>query len=414
MCRDIIIHEMDKEVLIEQKHMPMGFLAAWLMFIVTIQWIMLDMYLPALPILVEEFGVTEGELNVSLNAGIVCAAVATLIAGTLSDRYGRKAVMIISMLLAITGCMCCAMSRDVVMLSVMRGVAGLGSGAVCTVANAMLKDSFSGRRFQKNMTILQSVAAVGPIFAPVLGSLLINMGSWRLIFYFLAGATFITMIPMLILTETLPAGNRFSNRFSDVARETVMIAKTPAFSLFLGIIALLTIPIWAYVAVSSYVFIDDFGLSNTAYGVYYAIGTAFSVMAPFIYLLLAKKLNSRMIVRITLALMLISGAMLLTIGTINPVLLILCIVPMYFSEGIIRPLGLVILLDEYSYVAGSASALVQFVVNIVGAVGTAIATIGWSSMIHGTGVITLTCVIIAIAFWAIICANGYLRNHLDK
>ena len=409
-----MIFVMEKDVLIKQKHIPMVFLAAWLMVTVTIQWIMLDMYLPALPILVEEFGVTEGGLNVSLNAGIIPAAVATIIGGTLSDRYGRKPVMIISMLLAIVGCLCCALSRGVVMLSIMRGIAGIGSGSVCTVANAMLKDSFAGKRFQRNMTILQSVAAVGPIFAPALGSFLINISSWRFIFYFLAAGTFVTMVPMLISTETLPAENRFSNKFSDVLEETVQIAKTPAFSLFLGIIALLTIPIWAYVAVSSYVFITDFGLSNTGYGVYYAVGTAFSVMAPFIYLLLAKKLNSRMIVRITILLMLMSGVMLLTIGEINPVLLILCVVPMYFSEGIIRPLGLVILLDEYSYVAGSASALVSFVVNIVGAIGTALATIGWKSMIHGTGMITMACVIVAILFWAIICAKGYLKARLDK
>lgn len=394
--------------------MPMGFLAAWLMVITTIQWIMLDMYLPALPILVDEFGVTEGELNVTLNAGIICAAVATIIGGTLSDRFGRKSIMIAGMLLGITGNVFCAMSKGVAMLCIMRGMAGFGSGVVDTVAAAMLKDSFSGKRFQKNMTILQSVAAVGPIFAPALGSFIINISSWRFIFYFLAAATFVTMIPILISTETLPPENRFSNRFSDVARETVQIAKTPAFSLFLAIIAFLTIPIWAYVAVSSYIFIDGFGLDNTGYGVYYAIGTVFSVVAPFIYLALAKRLNSRMIVRITLILMLASGIMLLTIGKISPVLLIFCVVPMYFSEGIIRPLGLVILLEEYSYVAGSASALMQFVVNIVGSVGTALATIGWHSMVHGTGVITMGCVAVAALCWAVICMKGLLRNRLDK
>ncbi len=405
---------MHDEVLIRQKHMPMGFLAAWLMVITTIQWIMLDMYLPALPILVREFGVTEGELNVSLNAGIISAAVATIIGGTLSDRYGRKPIMIAGMFMSISGCLFCGLSNGVVMLSVMRGVSGFGSGVVDTVAAAMMKDSFSGKRFQRNMTILQAVAAVGPIFGPALGSFLINMGSWRLIFYFLAGATFITMIPILVSTETLPEENRFSSRFGDIAKEAVQIAKTPAFSLFLGIIAFLTIPIWAYVAVSSYIFIDDFGLDNTAYGVYYAAGTVFSVMAPFIYLALAKKLNSRNIVRVTLLLMLASGAMLLTVGKISPLMLILCVVPMYFSEGIIRPLGLVILLEEYSYVAGSASALMQFVVNIVGAIGTALATMGWTSLVHGTGVITMGCVAVAGACWAVIVRKGYLKARLDK
>ena len=392
----------------------MGLFAAWLMVITTIQWIMLDMYLPALPILTEEFGVTEGKLNVSLNAGIISAAVATIIGGTLSDRYGRKTIMILGMMLGIAGNTVCALSNGVVMLSLMRGAAGFGSGVVDTVAAAMLKDSFTGKRFQKNMTILQAVAAVGPIFAPSLGSFLINIWSWRSIFFFLAGSVFVTMIPILISTETLPPENRFSNRFSDVLKETAVIAKTPAFSLFLGIIAFLTIPVWAYVAVSSYIFIDDFGLDNTAYGVYYAVGTVFSVAAPFIYLALSRKLNSRNIVRITLLLMIASGVMFLTIGRISPVLLILCVIPMYFSEGIIRPLGLVILLDEYSYVAGSASALIQFVVNIVGAVGTAIATIGWSSLVHGTGIITMGCVIAALICWAVISFKGYLKEHLEK
>lgn len=403
-----------KEVLFKQKHMPMGFLAVWMMVITTIQWIMLDLYLPALPILVDEFGVTEGELNVSLNTGIISCAVATIIGGTLSDRYGRKLVMAAGMLLGISGNFFCGLSTGVLMLCVMRGVAGFGSGVVDTVAMAILKDSFTGKRFQKNMTILQAVAAVGPIFGPALGSFLINIGSWRFIFFTLAGSVLVTMLPILFYTETLPPENRFSNKFSDIAREAVQISKTPAFTLFLGIIAFLTIPVWSYVAVSSYVFIDGFGLNNTEYGVYYAIGTIFSVVAPFIYLALSKKLNSRMIVRITLLLMAISGVMFLTAGGISPLLLLLCVVPMYISEGIIRPMGLVILLEEYSYVAGTASALLEFVVNIVGAVGTALATMGWNSMIHGTGIITTAFTVLAIICWAIIVAKGYLKSRLDK
>ena len=308
----------------------------------------------------------------------------------------------------------CGLSNGVLMLCIMRGVAGFGSGVVDTVAMAILKDSFTGKRFQKNMTILQAVAAVGPIFGPALGAFLINMGSWRLIFFILAGSVLITLLPIFFYTETLPPENRFSNRFGDIAKEAVQISKTPAFTLYLGIIAFLTIPIWAYVAVSSYIFIDDFGLDNTAYGVYYAVGTVFSVVAPFIYLALAKKLTSRNITRLTLLLMLASAVMLLTIGEINPVLLVLCIVPMYISEGIIRPMGLVILLEEYSYVAGTASALMEFVVNIVGAVGTAVDTIGWGSMIMGTGAITMICFLIAAACWLIICARGYLKNRLDN
>ncbi len=405
---------MDNDVLIRQKHLPMAFLAAWLMIITTIQWIVLDMYLPALPILTREFGVSEGQLNISLNTGIIAAAVGTIVGGTLSDRYGRKSVILAGLFLGVAGNLFCGLAGGIVLLCVMRAVSGFGSGVVETVAAAMLKDSFSGQRFQSNMTLLQSVAAIGPIFAPVLGSILINVSSWRAIFFFLAGAILITMIPMFALTETLPEKNRFSNRFSDVAREAAQVARSPAFSLFLGIGALLTIPIWAYIAVSSYIFIDDFGVDNTVYGAYYAAATVFSVIAPFVFLLLSRFMKNRMIVRITLALMLISGILLVLTGHLHPVVLTLCIVPMYFSEGIIRPLSLIILLEEYSYVAGSASALIQFVVNVVGAVGTALATLGWSSLIRGTGVIAIGCSLVAIAFWGIICRKGLLKERLDR
>ena len=405
-------NDMDKDILLKQKRLPMGFLAVWLMLITTIQWMILDMYLPALPVLVKEFGVSEAALNVSLNAGIIAAAVSTLFGGTLSDRYGRRSVIITGLLIGVAGNLFCAFSGGIFMLCVMRALSGIGSGIVETVAAAILKDSFTGRRFKKNMTILQAVAAIGPIFAPVLGAFLINISSWRFIFIFLAIAIFVTLIPMLVFTETLPQENRFSNNFGGVIKEAFAVAKAPAFSLMLGIGALLTIPVWAYVAVSSYVFINDFALSNTVYGIYYAIGTAFSVFAPVVYLILSKCLKNRVIIRITLILTLLCGILLMLVGALNPIWLLICAALMYLSEGIIRPLGLVILMEEYSHISGSVSAIMQFVVNVVGAIGTALATMGWHSMVHGTGIITIFCAVISILFWIRIRYMGLLKEYL--
>ena len=263
------------------------------------------------------------------------------------------------------------------------------------------------------MSLLQSVAAVGPIFAPTLGAIVINISSWRFVFVFLAAATLITLIPMLVFTETLPEERRFSSNLKEVGKEAWNMARTPAFSLFLGIGAMLTIPVWAYIAVSSYIFIDDYGMSNTTYGIYYATGVVFSVLAPFVYLAMTRYMPNRPIVTVTIALMTIGGFGLLAAGGMHPVFLLICAVLIFLSEGIVRPLSLVILMEEYSYVAGSASALIQFVVNIVGAVGTALATIGWASRTMGVGIITIGCTAVAVLFWMIIINRRYLSRHLS-
>ena len=73
---------------VRQKHMSMRFMAVWMMLITTVLWMMLDMYLPALPVITKEFGVSESYLNVTLTVGMITCAVGTFIGGTLSDRFG--------------------------------------------------------------------------------------------------------------------------------------------------------------------------------------------------------------------------------------------------------------------------------------------------------------------------------------
>ena len=96
--RDDRIPVSGREILLPQKHLNMAFFVVTIMVITTIQWIMLDMYLPALPILKEEFHTTESMLNITINAGIVSTAVSTLFSGTISDRFGRKPVLLIGLI----------------------------------------------------------------------------------------------------------------------------------------------------------------------------------------------------------------------------------------------------------------------------------------------------------------------------
>ena len=400
----------DSEILIKQDKMSSGFFSAWLIALTTIQWITLDMYLPALPVLKEEFAVSEGMLNISLNAGILTTAIGTLFGGSISDRFGRKAVVAAGTLISAAGTLACAAAHGIVLLSVMRGIAGLGSGVVETVTAAMVKDSYNGKRFQSTMTVLQASALIGPICAPSLGALLINFGSWRYIFVFLTAIILISGIPLFFCKETLPKENRIASDLKDVVNEAKAMCHSSFFVIFLTIMALVTMPVWAYIGCSSYIFINEFGQSNTMYGIYYAAGMVLSLVAPFIYMFLTRKMGVSKVVSIILALLIMSGAELISIGTINAVLFLFGAILMLLAEGMIRPLGMVVLLEAHAEAAGTASSLIGFILNIVAIIGTTIATIGWNSMVFGLGIITLGCCLIAAILWWIMAKLGLTKK----
>ena len=146
------------------------------------------------------------------------------------------------------------------------------------------------------------------------------------------------------------------------------------------------------------------------YGVYYAAGMVLSLVAPFIYMFLARKMGVSKVVSIILALLILSGAELISVGTVSPVVFLLGAILMLLAEGMIRPLGMVVLLEAHADAAGTASSLIGFILNIVAIIGTTAATIGWNSMVFGLGIITLICCLGAVILWWIMAKLGLTKK----
>ena len=169
----------DNGIIFYQKILPMGFLAVWMMVIMTVQWVQLDMYLPALPVIREEFGVSESYLNITLNVGLIATAVGTFLGGIISDGLGRKWLLIAGQIMGAAGGLTIVTAGSVPFIAAMRAISSFGGGISLAVLMAVVRDSYEGKRFDKIMTILQSFAAVGPLVGPVIGSAIINFLSWR-------------------------------------------------------------------------------------------------------------------------------------------------------------------------------------------------------------------------------------------
>lgn len=401
-----------KDVIMDQPKLGINVFAGSIMVLTAVVWMALDIYLPALPILKEEFKVSATYLNLTLTAGIVATAIGTLIGGPMSDKYGRKPVFASGVGLSLLFTFLCTFAGSVDFLIVVRGLASLGNGIILTVTTAMIKDTFSGRTFKNVMTVLQSAAIIGPILAPSVGSVIITWLSWRWLFVFIAVVSVVPAALILFARETWPEGKRISDSALKAVSDTLHTAGDKPFALFAGVMAVLTIPMWAYISVCSYIYITDFGISNMQYGIFYALGAGVSCISPFLYMVITRHSSTGRACEVCLGLILLSGVMLIAVGGRAPVLFLLSTLPFIIAEGMIRALGMVVLLEQYSHVAGAASAMINFILNIVGTVGASLATLNWNSYITALAVICIGCMAAALLLWIVIIRKGIMEERL--
>ena len=401
-----------KDVIMDQPKLGINVFAGSIMVLTAVVWMALDIYLPALPILKEEFKVSVTYLNLTLTAGIIATAIGTLIGGPMSDKYGRKPVFASGVGLSLLFTFLCTFAGSVDFLIVVRGLASLGNGIILTVTTAMIKDTFSGRTFKNVMTVLQSAAIIGPILAPSVGSVIITWLSWRWLFVFIAVVSVVPAALILFARETWPEGKRISDSALKAVSDTLHTAGDKPFALFAGVMAVLTIPMWAYISVCSYIYITDFGISNMQYGIFYALGAGVSCISPFLYMVITRHSSTGRACEVCLGLILLSGVMLIAVGGRAPVLFLLSTLPFIIAEGMIRALGMVVLLEQYSHVAGAASAMINFILNIVGTVGASLATLNWNSYITALAVICIGCMAAALLLWIVIIRKGIMEERL--
>ena len=322
-----------KDVIMDQPKLGINVFAGSIMVLTAVVWMALDIYLPALPILKEEFKVSATYLNLTLTAGIIATAIGTLIGGPMSDKYGRKPVFASGVGLSLLFTFLCTFAGSVDFLIVVRGLASLGNGIILTVTTAMIKDTFSGRTFKNVMTVLQSAAIIGPILAPSVGSVIITWLSWRWLFVFIAVVSVVPAALILFARETWPEGKRISDSALKAVSDTLHTAGDKPFALFAGVMAVLTIPMWAYISVCSYIYITDFGISNMQYGIFYALGAGVSCISPFLYMVITRHSSTGRACEVCLGLILLSGVMLIAVGGRAPVLFLLSTLPFIIAEG---------------------------------------------------------------------------------
>ncbi|NUR30482.1 MAG: multidrug effflux MFS transporter [Catenulispora sp.] len=165
----------------------------------------LDMYLPALPDLAHSFHTSASNVQLTLTACMIGLAVGQLVAGPMSDAWGRKKPLVIGLIAYAVTSVLCAVSPEVFSLTAARFLQGFAGAAGLVISRAMVRDLYDGDALTKFFSTLMLVNGLAPILAPVLGGQLTRFMSWRGVFVVLALIGVALLFAALFgLKETLP------------------------------------------------------------------------------------------------------------------------------------------------------------------------------------------------------------------
>ncbi|MGW4499060.1 multidrug effflux MFS transporter [Micromonospora sp. NPDC004336] len=342
----------------------------------------IDMYLPALPSIVADFHTTSAAVQLTLTGTLAGLALGQLLIGPLSDAVGRRTPLIAGVALHVVASVLCAVAPNIAVLGALRVVQGLGVAAASVVATAVVRDLFSGAAFATLLSRLLLVMGAAPILAPTLGGALLRWTDWRGVFVALAvlGALLI-VVAALGLRETLPPQRR---RSGGVVATLVVYGTLLRDRTFVGLVlvaGLAMAALFAYVAGSSFVLQDQYGLDEQQFGLAFGAGAVGLIAATQFNVRLLRRYSPQRILVAALGVGTVAGLALLAfaatgLGGLPGLLASLWVV--LAAAGLAMPNAPALALSRHGEAAGTASALlgaVQFGVGalaapLVGVLGT--------------------------------------------
>jgi len=195
----------------QKPHAPMSFTV----FILTLASLMAinalatDIMLPAFPDIANSLLSDTTSVQAVVTAYLIGFGFSQLFVGFLADRYGRKPVLLVGLVVYLIATILCVLAQDLYTILAWRLVQGMGAGAPRVIVGAAARDCYNGRKLAQVMSLVMTVFMAAPVLAPAIGQLILLVANWRAIFYFLLAYGFImALFSWHSFPETLKAGNR--------------------------------------------------------------------------------------------------------------------------------------------------------------------------------------------------------------
>ncbi len=231
----------------------------------------IDMYVPAMPDMAQDLATSDGAIHRSAMSFFFGFMLGQLVYGPLSDRFGRRYVVLSALSIFLVASVGCTMSGSVESLVVWRLVQGFGGAAGMSMAIAITRDLYVGKEAGRMMSLIMMVMGLAPILAPLLGSAIITIAPWPIIFLVLVFFALLAMtLTLLWVPETLPPADR-NKSSGNVLTHYWQLLISQSFMPYAGTLALIQGAFFAYIVGSSFVIIKVFGLSSTQYALLFGL-----------------------------------------------------------------------------------------------------------------------------------------------
>lgn len=360
-----------------------------------------DLYMPGLPTITEQLHTTQALTSHTMTVFFFFMAVGTLTLGPLSDKYGRRPVLVSCTAVALLSCLACAFAPTIELLLALRALQGLGSGGMVAIATALAKDCFDGESLSMVLGVAQAVSMIAPVMSPLAGVVLLELFGWRSSFVFLALLLAITLVAALSLGETLPKERRIEGSAFAAFGGIAYLLRNRKFVLTLLAMGVFMAPFMAYLSVASYVYIDFFGLPEVAFSLIFAVSALASIAGPLFSAGRAGKIGVRKVMNAALIVTALDLLLLATLGTQSPYLFMAGIMVFLFCATVVRPMFTGELLAPLEEGVGAASSLINFTCTLLGCLGMLIGSAGWGNVVVGLDAVLAGSLAVSVVAWGL-------------
>ncbi len=363
-------------------------------------YLAIDMYLPAFGMMQRELSISEGAISNSLSIFLFGFAVAQLLWGPLSDKVGRKPILLIGLSLFSLGCLGMLWVESATGLLAMRFLQAFGVCSAAVIWQALVIDRFDESRAQHVFALIMPLVALSPALAPLIGASLLNHGGWRMIFMLLMAVTLVLMLPTLMLKNIKQKSVTDANQST---ASFMTLLKSPLYTGNVLVYASCSAGFFAWLA-GSPIILEKMGYSPQDIGLSYIPQTIAFMVGGYGCRILLSKMTGKTLLPLLLIGYAVSMTALYLVAkftepTLTTILIPFCI--MAAMNGASYPIAVSNALSAYPEISGKAAALqnalqlglcslASFIVS---------AFISQQPLINTTAIMALTAIPMAVGYF---------------